>query len=347
MDAFFASIEQRDHEEFRGKPLAVGYAGDRGVVAAASYEARKYGVRSAMPSKTALRKCPHLIFTQSRFDVYEYVSNQIMNIFLEYTDLVEPLSLDEAFLDVTVNHKNISIATDIAREIRQRIFEATSLTASAGISYNKFLAKIASDYNKPNGMFVIKPKDAERFVDSLEIERFFGVGKVTAKRMHQLGIKTGFDLRQKSEHELINLFGKTGHIYYLNARAIDNRVVEPNRIRKSVGAENTFAVDLANLDELFPELENIAKELMSRIKEDSFLGRTITLKVKYTSFRTITRSHTIFNPITDYQTLWNLSTALAQNIDFSEKIRLLGLSIKNSDTSSWQEGIQLTLDFKD
>ena len=267
MDAFYASIEQRDNEEYRGKPLAVGYAGDRGVVAAASYEARKYGVRSAMASKTALRKCPHLIFVLPRFDIYKHVSNQIMDIFLEYTDLVEPLSLDEAFLDVTKNYKNIPYATQIAKEIKKKIYDATSLNASAGVSYNKFLAKIASDYKKPNGLFIIKPKDAEAFVESLPIERFFGVGKVTAQKMHQLGIKDGLELKSRSESSLVAAFGKAGHMYYLNARAIDDRKVEPNRERKSVGAENTFSKDIESLEELAVELDEIAKDVIERIKE--------------------------------------------------------------------------------
>lgn len=226
MDAFFASIEQRDNADYKGKPLAVGYSGARGVVAAASYEARRYGVRSAMASTTALRKCPHLIFVMPRFEVYKSVSRQIMDIFHEYTDLVEPLSLDEAFLDVTENHKQMASATQIAQEIKQKIQETTGLTASAGVSFNKFLAKIASDYNKPNGLFVVKPKDAERFVETLSIEQFYGVGKVTAERMHRLGIKTGADLKQWSEQSLLTKFGKAGHSYYQNARAIDNRPVE-------------------------------------------------------------------------------------------------------------------------
>ncbi len=348
MDAFYASIEQRDNPDLRGKPVAVGYSGDRGVVASASYEARRFGIRSAMPSKTALRKCPQLIFVQSRFDAYEAASNQIMNIFHEYTDLVEPLSLDEAFLDVTHNHKNIPYATQIAQEIRKRIWEETSLTASAGVAHNKFLAKVASDYKKPNGMFIIKPKDAELFVENLPIEQFFGVGKITAQRMHQLGIKTGLDLKLKSERELISLFGKTGQIYYLNARAIDNRSVEPNRERKSIGAENTFINDLGSIEEFIPPLKEIAAEVIERIKENNFEGKTITLKVKYVNFRTITKSRTLLKYITDYHTLLEVATDLIKQIDMTEKVRLLGLSIKKSDNSgSISRAIQLTLDFKD
>ena len=347
MDAFYASIEQRDNEEYQGKPLAVGYAGDRGVVAAASYEARKYGVRSAMPSKTALRKCPHLIFVPPRFDVYKYVSNQIMDIFLEYTDLVEPLSLDEAFLDVTENHKNIPYATQIAKEIKKKIYETTSLNASAGVSYNKFLAKIASDYKKPNALFVIRPKDAEAFVESLPIERFYGVGKVTAQKMHQLGIKDGLELKARSEVELVANFGKAGHMYYMNARAIDDRKVEPNRERKSVGAENTFGNDIESLDELAIELDEIAQDVINRIERSGFLGRTITLKAKYADFRIITRSKTLIAAVTDYSTLYNTGFELMKDIDLSAKVRLLGLSIKNVDNVIWHDAIQLSLDFKD
>lgn len=347
MDAFYASIEQRDNIEYQGKPLAVGYAGDRGVVASASYEARKYGVKSAMSSKVALRKCPHLIFVPSRFDVYHSVSDQIMNIFLEYTDLVEPLSLDEAFLDVTHNHKNLPYATHIATEIRERIFKETLLTASAGISYNKFLAKIASDYNKPNGQFIIKPKNAEKFVEGLEIERFFGVGKVTAVKMHQMGIKTGFDLKLKSKAELVNAFGKAGNIYYMNARAIDERIVEPERIRKSVGAENTFDRDIDSFEELSLELQDIAQDVAERIKESSFCGRTITLKVKFSDFKIVTRSKTILSVVDHYDTLYSIGCELLKGIDTSPKVRLLGLSVKNNiDVSPiWQDAIQLTIDF--
>lgn len=347
MDAFYASIEQRDNEAYRNKPLAVGYAGDRGVVAAASYEARLYGVKSAMASKTAIRKCPQLIFVPARFDVYKAVSQQIRNIFLEYTDLVEPLSLDEAFLDVTENHKNIRYATQIAKEIKQRIYEETALTASAGVSYNKFLAKIASDYKKPNGLFVVKPVDAERFVENLPVERFFGVGKVTAHKMHQLGIKTGMDLKMKTEEQLVGIFGKAGHIYYQNARAVDNRVVDPNRIRKSIGAENTFGRDMDSYEDLAKELSEIAEDVMRRIKKNSFEGRTITLKAKYADFKVVTRSHTLVRSVSSYQDLYNTGLQLLQDIDISAKVRLLGLSVKNSDSSLWTDAIQLRINFEE
>ncbi len=350
MDAFYASIEQRDFPEYRGKPLAVGYAEARGVVAAASYEARKYGVRSAMPSVTAIRKCPHLIFVPARFDVYKEVSNQIMEVFLEYTDLVEPLSLDEAFLDVTTNHKDITSATLIAKEIKQLIKERTRLTASAGVSFNKFLAKIASDYNKPDGLFVIKPKDAEIFVESLEIERFFGVGKVTAKKMHHLGIHTGADLKQKSEDFLVRQFGKAGYTYYENARAIDDREVNPHRIRKSIGAENTFDTDLEQSTKMTLELYHIAKRTWERVEAKQFYGRTMTLKIKYTDFEIITRSKTFADPINSFHFFWKKAKEMLTYIDTSnKKVRLMGLTIsKNDDDSHFPPGgIQLELKFKD
>lgn len=346
MDAFYASIEQRDNPQYRGKPLAVGYAGPRGVVAAASYEARRYGVRSAMASKTALRKCPHLIFALPRFDVYKSVSRQIMNIFHEYTDLVEPLSLDEAFLDVTENHMHITSATQIAQEIKQKILEATNLTASAGVSFNKFLAKIASDQDKPNGLFVVKPKVAERFVESLAIEQFFGVGKVTAKHMHQLGIKTGWDLKQRSENELVANFGKAGHIYYLNARAIDDRPVDSQRIRKSISSETTFDHDIDDLDELASELDIIARDAFSYIDKKKFKGRTITLKIKYADFKTITRSKTFPDIISDYDSFYKAGFELLQLVDLSPKVRLIGLGLKNSDEEvGWHDAIQLRINF--
>ncbi|MDR2389737.1 MAG: DNA polymerase IV [Tannerellaceae bacterium] len=350
MDAFYASVEQRDFPEYRNKPLAVGHAEARGVVAAASYEARSYGVRSAMPSKTALRKCPHLIFVAPRMEAYREVSDQIMGIFLEYTDLVEPLSLDEAFLDVTENHKQMNSATLIAKEIKKRIAEQTGLTASAGVSVNKFLAKIASDYKKPNGLHVIHPEEAEDFVESLEIERFFGVGKVTAQKMHRLGIHTGRDLKQLSEERLVQLFGKAGHIYFENVRAIDHREVDPHRVRKSVGAENTFETDLEASTRMTLELYQIARRVWERIEEDKFYGRTVTLKIKYMDFEIITRSKTLPLPITQFRTFWDTAKEMLRHIDTSEKkIRLMGLSISHhqDDTQLPSGGIQLKLEFKD
>lgn len=348
MDAFFASIEQRDNEVYRGKPLAVGYPGPRGVVAAASYEARKYGVKSAMSSTVALRKCPFLIFVPSRFEAYKAVSSEIMDIFHEYTDLVEPLSLDEAFLDVTQNHKRMKSATQIAQEIKSKIYDKTKLTASAGVSYNKFLAKIASDYNKPNGLFIIRPKDGERFIETLDIERFFGVGKVTARRMHELGIKTGLELKQYSEQQLVDIFGKAGRIYYQNARGIDDREVEPSRVRKSIGAENTFEVDIDSLEDLRIRLDEVAQDVIERINKRDFLGRTVTLKVKYADFRNISRSKTLLTPVTEYKTLYETGLELLTNIDLESKVRLIGLTIKNNEEADvWRDAIQLRIQFKE
>lgn len=348
MDAFYASIEQRDNPDFRGKPLAVGYSGDRGVVAAASYEARKYGVRSAMPSRTAIKKCPHIIFTPARFDVYREVSRQIREIFLDYTDLVEPLSLDEAYLDVTVNNIGMPSATILAREIKKRIKETTGLTASAGISINKFLAKVASDYDKPDGLFVITDKQAESFVEELKIEQFWGVGKVTAEKMHSLGIHTGADLKKMTKGSLIHHFGKAGHQYYLNARAIDNREVEPHRIRKSIGTENTYLYDLFEKEDLVNHLKEIAEETWERASKRNFYGRTITLKVKYADFQIITRSKTLNSFVNDYNFFWQTAVELLDTVDISQKrIRLMGLSMSNSQEVEKPKIYQLEINFED
>jgi DNA polymerase-4 len=351
MDAFYASVEQREHPEYKGKPLAVGYSGSRGVVAAASYEARKYGIHSAMASKMALRKCPHLIFVSPDFTLYKSVSEQVMEIFLEYTDMVEPLSLDEAYLDVTENKKNIPSAIRIAIEIKQKILEKTGLTASAGISYNKFLAKIASDYKKPNGLFYILQKDGESFVRSLEIEKFYGVGKVTARVMHSLGIKTGDDLYQFTELELIRHFGKAGSYFYLAARGLDYRKVENERIHKSVGAETTFEKDIDNISELTLMLRDVAEDLTGRLKDYDFKGRTVTLKIKYADFKNITRSRTYNSPVLDFDSLFEAGKELLNMVDITPKVRLIGLSVKNNNSENFnfpRKGIpiQLEIDFK-
>jgi len=345
MDAFFASVEQRDNEALRGKPVAVGYSEARGVVAAASYEARKFGIHSAMPSLTAKNKCPQLIFVPPRFEVYHEVSNQIREIFFEYTDLVEPLSLDEAFLDVTVNHKNNPSASLIAKEIQQKIFEKTKLTASAGVSINKFLAKIASDYKKPKGFFLILPEEAEKFVEGLKIEQFFGVGKVTAKKMYENHIFTGYDLKQRSEAELVRLFGKAGHEFYQNARAIDLREVEPNRIVKSVSAETTFLKDKDNLNLLTLELYHLAKEVFQRMTNEDFYGRTITIKVKYNDFQIITRSKTLPHRIRVFKELWPVAKEMMKQVDLSRKpVRLLGLGVGNASDEQEKKFVQLELE---
>jgi len=352
MDAFYASIEQRDNPEYRGKPVAVGYGGKRGVVAAASYEARQYGVHSAMASVTALRKCPHLIFVMPRFEVYKTVSNQIMQIFREYTDKVEPLSLDEAFLDVTENKKVMEFATQIAKEIKQKIHCQTRLTASAGVSYNKFLAKIASDYNKPNGLYVITPEKAEKFLEKLGIEKFFGVGRVTAHRMHELGIRNGFDLKQHSEKELVHHFGKAGALYHQFARGIDEREVESEYVRKSLSAEETFAEDLHELVDLLRALDDIAREVHRRAEKRGFLAKTVTLKIKYADFAVVTRSKTVVNYLRTYDQLFDIGKELLLQVDDIEerKIRLMGLTLKNAGTDQvvlTNQPLQLTLEFKE
>lgn len=350
MDAFYASIEQRDNPALRGIPIAVGYGEKRGVVAAASYEAREYGVFSAMPSVVAIRKCPRLIFVSPRFRVYREVSEQIHDIFIEYTDLVEPLSLDEAFLDVTVDKKNIRSATLIAKEIRKRIFAETRLTASAGVSYNKFLAKIASDYNKPNGMYVINPTQGEKFVETLNVSKFFGVGKVTASKMNSLGIVTGMDLKRWSELDLVNHFGKAGLAYYQFAKGMDNREVEPERERKSLGAEETFLEDICTLDIIEEELKKISEEVARRADKAEFRARTLTLKVKYADFNIVTRSITEPDYIISATNMLEIAMNLFSKVEDIEtrKVRLLGLTLKKSNVTDrfYLNGpIQLKIDF--
>lgn len=347
MDAFYASIEQRDHPEYKGKPLAVGYAAERGVVAAASYEARKFGVYSAMPSLTALSICPQIIFVPARFDVYSDVSTQIRNIFLEYTDLIEPLSLDEAYLDVTVNKAGIPSATRIAMEIKKKIMKTTGLTASAGVSVNKFLAKIASGWKKPDGLFVILPEEVESFIEELKIEQFWGVGRVTAARMHELGIHTGRDLKRFDEAALVRLFGKVGHIYYQNARGIDNREVVPDSIRKSLGAEETFMTDLDDIAEVQEKLKEIADEVWRRTSRQEFYGRTVTLKIKYADFKEVSKRRTRSKPVEDFSTFWSMALDLLAVVEFSKekKIRLMGLAVSNAREANENEARQMKLDF--
>lgn len=344
MDAFYASVEQRDHPAYRGKPLAVGGSRERGVVAAASYEARQYGVRSAMASALAYRKCPHIIFVKPRFDVYKKVSLQIRTIFQEYTDLVEPLSLDEAYLDVTTNKKGLPSATLIAKEIRQRILDTTGLTASAGISINKFLAKTASDLNKPNGQYLIKPEQAADFVATLPIHKFYGIGKVTAEKMHGLGIQNGAGLRAWSEASLVKQFGKSGRYYYQIARGIDSREVNPNRIRKSIGAENTFPEDLSREKEMLEALQEIAAEVAGRMQKSQRQGKTLTLKVKFSDFVQITRSKTLSYAFSSLDTIGMLGQELLiqEKLD-GRAVRLLGLTISGLDQA--EEGGQLTIQF--
>ena len=334
MDAFYASVEQRDRPELKGKPVIVG--GDpnsRGVVAACSYEARKFGIHSAMAASTAYRLCPDAVFIRSNFDLYRAVSAQIREIFFEYTDLVEPLSLDEAFLDVTENYKKIDSATLIAKDIKKQIYKRTGkLTASAGVSFNKFIAKVASDMNKPDGITVVTPEMADEFIDRLPIRKFFGVGKVTEEKMLNLGIKTGADLKQYTKEQLIQLFGKSGSYFFNIAHGNDDRPVEPNRIRKSIGKETTFSEDLDDTDQMLQILETIAGRLENSLIKREAKGRTITLKVKYFDFQSITRSITIDEPADSASVIMKYVRPLLSKTEVGQKkVRLLGISISNFD----------------
>jgi len=330
MDAFYASVEQRDNPELRGRPIAVGHAGDRGVVSAASYEARKYGVRSAMASIKAMRLCPDLVFVPGRMEIYKEVSDTIHSIFREYTDIIEPLALDEAFLDVTDNKLNIPLAIDIAREIKLRIREEVGLIASAGVSYNKFLAKIASDYRKPNGLCTIHPDQALNFIARLPIESFWGVGKVTARRMHALGIHTGHDLRQWSLDGLIREFGKIGQLYHDFSRGIDLRPVEAVRMRKSIGCERTLDHDVSTRAAVIVELYHTAEELIRRLSAKNFCGNTLTLKIKFSDFSQITRSLTQEEDLLTMKVILPLAKRLLAEVNYEDHpIRLIGLSVSN------------------
>lgn len=329
MDAFYASVEQMDNPELRGKPLAVGGSEIRGVVSAASYEARKYGVRSAISGIQAKKLCPELIFVRPRFDRYKEISKKIRKIFLDYTDLVEPLSLDEAYLDVTENKKGNPSATLIAQEIRKRIFEEVGLTASAGISVNKFVAKIASDYNKPNGQKTVNPDEVEAFLEQLDVKKFYGIGKVTAEKMYQLGLFTGFDLKQKSLEYLEKHFGNSGLHYYQIVRGIHNSAVKPNRKIKSVGAERTFNENLSSEIYMEERLQNIAKELEKRLQKSKISGKTITLKIKYSDFTLQTRSKTLPYFVNDKAIIADVAKDLLYQERLKNSVRLLGISVHN------------------
>lgn len=330
MDAFFASVEQRDNPDLRGKPVAVGGSSLRGVVAAASYEARKFGVHSAMPSVTAKRKCPDLIFVKHRFEVYRQVSHQIRDIFAQYTPLIEPLSLDEAYLDVTENIPGIASATQIAEEIRAKIRDVTNLTASAGVSYNKFLAKLASDQNKPDGLCVIKPSQGPDFVAALPVKKFHGVGPATAAKMNRLGLYTGLDIRNQSLAFLQKHFGSSGQYYYGISRGICHRQVRSDHVRKSVGGENTFFTDVETLDGAWEELQPIIDKVWRHIDNNSIKGRTVTLKVKYSDFTTITRSRSLSHPVPDKDVFVRLSRELLEGVFPSPRtIRLLGVTLSS------------------
>ena len=347
MDAFFASVEQRDNPELRGKPIAVGFDGPRGVVSTASYEARPYGVHSAMSMAQAKRRCPQLIVVPTHFEKYKEVSQQIHAVFHEYTDLVEPISLDEAFLDVTDNKKGIELAVDIAKEIKQKILERTSLTASAGVSFNKLLAKIASDMRKPNGIFTVHPDRALDFIGSLPVEKLWGVGPKTANRMHEMGVFTGAQLLRISFEHLVQVFGKMGRVYYDFSRGIDNRPVVVAYERKSVGCERTFLEDLHIDTKIIIELYHIVLELVERIERKDFRGRTLTLKLKWDATTQITRSLTQEKVLRTKDDILPLAKRLLKDTEYHDRpIRLMGLSVSSPETNDkegqnrpqWVEG---------
>ena len=350
MDAFYASVEELDNPELKGKPLAVGGNEIRGVVSAANYEARKFGVRSAMSGYLAKKNCPHLTFVKPRFDRYKEISQQIRNIFFEYTDLVEPLSLDEAYLDVTINKKGNPSATLIAQEIRERIFDEVGLRASAGISVNKFIAKVASDINKPNGQKTVNPEEIIHFLEDLEIRKFYGVGKVTAEKMYKLGIFTGKDLKEKSVEFLEDNFGKSGSHYYDVVRGIHNSEVKAHRIQKSVGAERTFSENLSSEIFMLERLEHIATELERRLKKSKIAGKTITLKIKYSDFTLQTRSKTLPYFIANKLLILTTAKELLYQEKMENSVRLLGISLSNLNTEkkkaeSKEDAISIQLKF--
>jgi DNA polymerase-4 len=346
MDAFYASVEQLDNPDLRGKPLAVGGDEIRGVVSAASYEARKFGVRSAMSGALAKQKCPHLLFVPPRFARYKEISAKIRAIFYEYTDLVEPLSLDEAYLDVTENKKGNPSASLIAQEIRQRIWDELELRASAGISINKFIAKVASDINKPNGQKTVNPEEVILFLEELSINKFYGVGKVTAAKMHNHGIFNGSDLKQKTKEELVTLFGKSGGRYYHIVRGIHNSEVKVNRVQKSIAAERTFNENISSEVFMLERLEHIAKELERRMLKSNTKGKTITLKIKYSDFTQQTRSKTVGFFMQKKETFFPVVKELLYQEKLKNSVRLLGLSFGNLNTEKKSPVlVQLKFDF--
>lgn len=331
MDAFYASVEQRDFPELQGKALAVGGSPDgRGVVATASYEARRFGVRSAMPSRQALQLCPHLVFTRPRFDVYKEVSDRVRSIFRRYTDLIEPLSLDEAYLDVTEDKLGVGSAIEIAKQIKLAIKEELGLTASAGVSINKFVAKIASDYQKPDGLTFIGPSKIIPFLEQLPIEKFFGVGKVTGQKMKAMGIHIGKDLKQFTEHELIRKFGKSGKFFYHMVRGEDFRPVKPNRISKSIGIEDTFETDIKEREDMLQELKALCYKLEKRLGNKTKQGRTVTVKIRFSDFTQITRSKTSSYYLSGVEDIYEVVQELFDKVDTTErKVRLLGVTVSN------------------
>ena len=351
MDAFYASVEQLDNPDLRGKAIAVGGSGKRGVISAASYEARKFGVKSAMAGNLAIKLCPELIFVRPNFERYTEISKKIRTIFYDYTDLVEPLSLDEAYLDVTNNKKGNPSASLIAKEIRERIFNEIGLTASAGISINKFIAKVASDYHKPNGQKTVNPEEVIAFLEALDIRKFYGVGKVTAEKMYQLGIFTGLDLKQKSIDYLDEHFGKSGRYYYYVVRGIHNSEVKPNRIRKSLAAERTFNENLSSEIFMLEKLNNIAEEVSRRLTKSKVAGKTVTLKIKYSDFTLQTRSKTLHYFINDKALILDTAKELLFQEKLSNSVRLLGISMSNLNTDTKKKpeqkmvSVQLKFDF--
>jgi DNA polymerase IV len=344
MDAFYASVEQRDHPELRGKPVAVGGSAERGVVAAASYEAREFGVRSAMPSVTAKRQCPDLIFVKPRFEVYKAISRQIRDIFAEHTPIIEPLSLDEAYLDVTENLQGIPLARDVALRIRERIKAETGLNASAGISYNKFLAKLASDHRKPNGQFVISPEMGPAFVETLPVGKFHGIGPATGAKMNALGMFTGLDIRRQTLEFMNANFGKSGAYYYWISRGVDERPVRANRVRKSIGAETTFSSDLTEFDALVAELKPLVDKVWRHCEATGSRGRTVTLKIKFADFEIITRSRSALSPVAGRDDLERLACGLLEvEMPLPKSVRLLGVSLSSLQAGDHAEPPQLTL----
>lgn len=349
MDAFFSSVEQLDDPSIKGKPVAVGGSNERGVVAAASYEARKYGVRSAMPSVLAKKKCKNLIFVKPRIKRYKEISKQIRDIFFDYAELIEPLSLDEAFLDVTENKKNIILAADIAREIRARINDEIGLTASAGISINKFIAKAATEVNKPDGQKTIHPSQVDEFIDKLPIHKFHGVGKVTGKKMNELGVFSGADLKGFSINKLKKNFGKSGEHFYKIVRSTQDNPVNPSRIRKSVGAERTFSKDIDSESFMLDKLDNIADELERRMIESGNKGKTVTIKLKYSDFTQQTRSKTMDEYLQTKEDIFPIIQDLLYQKTIEKPVRLLGISIANLHTNNLSSkkniNVQLKFDF--
>jgi len=347
MDAFFAAVEIRDNPEYKGKPVIVGgKPNSRGVVSTCSYEARKYGIHSAMPSFIAYKLCPQAIFVRGRFDAYREASEQVKKIFYEYSDLVEPVSIDEAYIDVTENKKNITSATQIAIEIRSKIFNKTRLTASAGVSYNKFLAKIASDMNKPDGLMVVTPLKARQVLEELPIGKFHGIGKASEKKMNLLGIRTGKDLKERTLQELMKHFGKIGSYYYNIVRGIDDREVKTERIRKSLGHERTFAKDISDVNKMVEILYKLGKKISKQMQEKKFKAKTLTLKIKYANFDLVSRGRTLDVPFDEDKIINHLGRKLLlETLGPKCKIRLLGLSVSNLVWSNDESNKQQILPF--